>query len=1252
MKIFQFSSFFQNKDFLFLPFPCKLKINKYLAFRVSLIIIFTLIYSGSIVAQANKKDLYGTWNFQYSKEKSVAFSLKDFNAKEKITKHINSYTQSSTINKNIVSVTNFQGTIGRDDELKKIQNNIWTSGEITWMEEVKQKMMNGGTVNVVNGESFKIYKVFNNNQIYGRMYFINYHVAAPISCTYRDFKADKINAQTSSNNDDSDFPWEVVIGGAVCAAAVAAIRKKLKKKNKNKKEDEEEAAGYILQLNQNKFNLELNKPQNLTAVVWKVTEKTKKRVSANFQISNSEKNLHINPATANGSLQTQLVLKDIPENNEFNISVVAIAEGTKREEQIKISFGGEKQLVIETNPANKTITPNTSELLTCYAKVVNEKGDVIQDLTEEIIFKPKSNWLDLSDAVMVDETIAINVGASNPKDNNQKPPSEVVLQVVMEKVAENEPILKKDLKIILIEPSLEVDIDYFSFPASKNKKHQKTFSAFIEGGSEETKWDFSAAYMFYDEKTDPLTTISIERIENYQVDISLEGPILFPKENEQSISKTLVVYAKKNDKDEPLERHITIEVIKEGLYIERGFNKENMHTYESKKGYEHQISFAMFKYDEEKDEIIADKLGLKNLSFELTKETSKEYKNVADVLEIDFLFDTLSGNVPYGYYQLKSNNEIPGFDAIPLKYMVKPKGEFAEKEGFKKEFTLNVKPNPLGKPKPTWEEAYEQCKYILNEYVPEGPTRQKLSEILEQRKFFLDAEGLREFRNRTWKVAYNLILAEGAEGYKEEAKWADRITTTLQWTEWCGDICFNALMAYYLGGGMKATAASMTKALLVEAINFKIYEGDKGAKVFLLRQFDKIVPLLMDVTKGRFISVENIEKFTKGNKVKAMAIFLAIEFCYNLYRTKSAIEAIKLTAKDLAEEFLIRKLTGYAHKYGKKNNIKVVDSPEVQRVIDEVADNITTDGKRSIVKKEKVLELMQDTQKMRTLKEYGSPGLKKAFENTRRGMYANHDAKLKKTLAGKLGMDNPHELKIDDFRTPGAAGDSLNTDRDYRVLRRAGKTKDGQDIWLEVPRDQWEADSKKIFGEVSNKPANVSDSDWHKRCQQECTDKYHTEASLDYSDHAVDPETGKKIRVEPNINKVKGGKGILIDPEGLGKMYGEKVSKELSGGNIPEAFAQAKKGTKSLKGVWKGYQNQGYDLNNLPDNLQKAMKIIEDTPANIKNTPEVVRQVNQQLNDLGYKGGVKSVMNQVETRFESLKKFKKPTIFQKMISYF
>lgn len=1059
----------------------------------------------------------------------------------------------------------------------------------------------------------------------------------------------------SDNKEEDEFPWEVVIGGAAIGAAVVAIRKKLKKgKTKNnKKEDkqkEEEKAGYILQLSTKEFDFSEEKQGNLEVRVIKITETSEKSINAAIQIINPEPALQIQPNNGTTPLQCKLVLKEQPKENQFKITVIANAEGHQYQKDIQINAGGEPKIVFETAPDNKrSLRPDIERLITLYAQVIDSNNKPIDNLTKAMVFKPIGDWAEISEPIWDDGWAAINVGASNPNSVSisSHPPATMEVLMNVELEDDKEPLQEK-LLIHLLDCYLESELYHCTFPVTEERSTIR-FKVWVENAGEEIKWNFKGMYRIgVDIEDDPLTEISFEKESETEVWVTLTGPIMNVPEGSRSITKTLVIGASQED-EEPIESHISVTLSKEGLYLERGFDKQKAIHILADKPIEKSMDLSLFRHDERSKQIIPDKKGLSDLKFELLN-TEKTIKNLVSILQPEITFDQLVSTIPYGRYKYTTVEEIPGAgETYELNYSITAATSGDENpEDFYHEITVKVQTKDVGKTIKTWEQAYGECKYMIDNYVPHSNAREKLTQILETQKHFLDTEGLVELRNRIGHIAAQLVLAEGAEGYKEVDKWANRIVTTLEWTQWAGDICFAALASYYLKG-LGATAAGMIKAEMIDAINFFIYEKETGWEAFKNRQIDKLMPYLMSTTKGRLLNIENIEKLVGKNKALCWAVYVSIQFLFHLYQTKSMIEAAKNTGREVRDELLVQFLgKQLKSRYGEYNKNQVPadheKSEKVKEKLDELNKVVKEDKlKIKYIDKKKVLEIMEDPALVRTIKKHGSPELKKAFNRSRKKIYDQHDRRLKEELAKELKMD-PKDLEVDDFRTPGDTSDTINTDRDYRVVRKV-KLKNGKEVRIEVSRKVFEAKSQRIFGELTDKPSNVSDADWAARKQQLATDFTCEEANIDYSDQKIDSKTGKRTQGKPNIIDVKDGKSVLKNPDSMGDMYTNKVK---NAGERPEKYAQAQKATNTIKKVKKGYEKQNYKTKPTSKKLENAMKVIEDQPTDVDMTPEKMAKTHKKLQNLGYENGVEDVMKDVKNEFKSLKNLPKKSILERI----
>lgn len=1038
-----------------------------------------------------------------------------------------------------------------------------------------------------------------------------------------DTEDDEDEDEDEDDEAEEGIPWTTIIGTLTAGGAALLARKLLSgsskggktgnKKEKDKKEKEKEKAHYVLQLNKKKFQLKLNTPELLTAVVYKITESGQKKISARLYIENHESALQINPSQGNGSLNSQLMLKSSPGQSSFNIHVVAEADGQRYQQAVTIEAEVNHSLLIETVPNNKrTLRPDTYQTLSCYARVVDESGQTDAELTQKLKFEPQNNWIDLSEPKIENDKAVIHIGCSSPNPTvNLTPPPSVVLSVWMGETGGHDRALRQDVRIDLVDCLLEVEADEFSFPLS-GETSRVSFWAAIENAGDESGWNFAGEYRHGVTPTDPLTEIYITQKSDLKAEITLEGPIIDLKDGQAHLSRDLVISAWQGD-EKPLERRLNVIVTAEGLIIKYGLNEQNELNFVADSAKSVNLDFALYVYDQSSNQVLTDSQALHNLEFELISE-EREIQNLVSVLKPEFEFAGLHGNVPFGKYKLTTQTDIPGTgDIFPIKYRaIAPVGAVSNSELFEKEFTIMLKTYGVGEDFSDWSAAYNECLRVLYTHVPDGAEKTKLYEMLQERKMTLGVEGLNEFRKQIWSIAQKLILAEGERGYRDMERWANTITHTLEWAEWAGDLAFNAVAAFYFKG-LGATAASMVKAGMIEALNFYIYDYDKGIEYFVRKQLEKIIPYLLSSTKGRIISVDNIEKFVGERKALAWTIYASIEFLYNLYQTKSVVEAAKATARQLRDEWIVKFLTKQLQNEALNLKVEVINPVEL---FGDILKNVKEVNGKEVLDRAKLLEIMKDPTKVRTIKDKGSNYIKKLFNDSRQEIYNQHDAQLKKFIHEKYNI-SPADIQIQEFRTPGTDPNKIdvNTDRDYRVMKRV-KTESGE-MWIELQRPNWLSQSYDIFGKLTGKPGGVDSKLWAEKHLQRGTDRFDVEASLDYTDHIYNPETGRVEIDESNITKVLRDGKKLLDPEGLGNMYKTKVENAIKDGYAAEAYAQAKKGVKTLEKVREAYQNKE-GLQQLPENFEKAMNLVKNAKVDVEATPRYLSQLANSLKSVGF----------------------------------
>ncbi|MCW5520565.1 hypothetical protein J1N09_11985 [Aureitalea sp. L0-47] len=732
---------------------------------------------------------------------------------------------------------------------------------------------------------------------------------------------------TPSSSDNDGIIWVVVIG-AVIIASVIGLAKLLTKskpkkqpektkpqpKQQKQKKQQKKQTYYVLQLNQGEFALDLQKPQTLEAKVWRVTEKDKKVVSANISVQNSERALKIMPFTTVGTLNSTLTLLDKPQNNEFKITVFASAAGSNHKAEVLIKASTEKKLVVKTSPNNKrSLRPNLDLKLGCYAKVVDERGDDMPDLTAEIQFKKQSEWLDLSEAVEDDGWKAINIEASDPDANAavSHPPESVVVSVLMEKVPEDEQILQEDIEIQLLDCKIDTSVDThdLNFTAS-GEKTELNFDAFIEGCDGSEPWDFKASYQNDEGEPDTaLSLVSVLKVSDTKAKVTLVGPEIIPSEDEQSIQKKLVISAQQKD-EEPLERHLYVYVSHEGLYITKGLDKKGELAYLAKGDIQKELEFSLYYLNENTNKLEVDAAALKNLTFELQGD-KLVHRNIDQAMQTEFVFDSLVTTIPRARYFYNAPLKFPGFgDVHELLYKVSaPVTETDRPEAFEKILKLKVQTYGIGEKFPKWREAYDNCIKAIY-LVPESDQRKQLLELLERHKYKMDIEGMVEFRRKIWSAAHDLMINK-RDGYLAIANWHTAIIDTLEWVVWMGDIAFQVVVATYTGSFAGFAASAFKETALT---GYKMAIEGKSVDEYIDAQLETYKQMVYSASKGQIVSTRTIEKFYKGSKTKVWAIYAVATFAMAYKRLGSVPEAAKFTARQLRDEAIIRFLQGKVMK--------------------------------------------------------------------------------------------------------------------------------------------------------------------------------------------------------------------------------------------------------------------------------------------------------------------------------------------------
>jgi hypothetical protein len=1134
--------------------------------------------------------------------------------------------------------------------------------------------------------------------------------------------------------EDDDTSWVTVVGalgasgGAVGIAAKTLAdraRKKTKtgEKKKNEREDEE-AIGYILQISQDHLRISQDQPASLEATVWEVNRQGgyKRATNADLSIEQPANTnfLNIAPRQAQGTLNTNLSIAGNVTNPSFQLNVVGRANGTSSSAKVNVEIESEIAIKIETSENRRSLRADGKDGLNVYACLVAEgeidekKLEAAQESLEFSISGAGASWLETSEKTKEGEWQTIYIQASKPQGqaDSQPPPADV--QIIVNGKFEGKD-LTATISISLVgEAALEYQPDSVNFLLGAGEKSE--IKLWINPPGDDA-WDFS--YVLEneslpveidtaDEENTSITIIVLER--------GTREPELTRHPGGLYASGELRVFARQNDIE--LEKRVSVGIYQEGLFVDtQGQSRDGtFHLMADGKHEPRLIDFRLLVWNPEQRRLEAN--PHKELDIEFSSLVTDE--EIANALEVGQLRIEKQGmefkrsGMAAERYRFWIEHELLVDGRIMYIDYLATTGEFFA------EFTLGVETTVM----PVFERMLEMqhCQLMITKFVP-GDYQIKMQEIFDKYAPTLGPEGLYQLRLKIWNITQLLILGEGGQGYLAEGNWAARIETVLEWTQWAGDHCFNAVISLKLGPTGRKWAP-VVRNLLIDCINAGIYEKKTplewaleyirhilaqltDIKALMKRAFDKgkekgFAWLQKELENRQVIIVGSNWRVVIPGWVAFKIIKPLINFMERYLEGKSLYEAAKMTAWEAADDVIANYIGELVVKKGDQDFVQVLDeeifgskdeslaklkageayddiieayqesgwtdqeestdedededkeeeqegainiedleNPKYKWAVEKIKKATKRVNGKLVADKKAVLEVMQDLDATRTLKN-APREIQEAFANTREQLYQEHDEKLVKWAQDNLPQYKGKRIVVGDFRTPGADGLDLGTDRDYRLGYIYADPVTGKEDFIEIEEALYQDKSYQIFAETAeNRKFTMEEARHYTEGHgQLAAAGTNPEASPDFSDQGIvwvdekgriveDPDawrkefahdkdkklTFRKAQVGSNITKVHGGKATLKSANGLGLMYETKVQDSMKKGAFADAYAQAAKGAEQLRKVRAGYEKQGYDVGEIPPKVEKVMDAINKVkeekfhPASIARTNALIKEL-------------------------------------------
>ncbi|MBN1537373.1 MAG: hypothetical protein JW908_11620 [Anaerolineales bacterium] len=671
----------------------------------------------------------------------------------------------------------------------------------------------------------------------------------------------------SQSSDEADYSgnptnWTTIIGalaagGAALTAAAAAIaaaararaKSKTGKDKKDKSQEEEGVAGYILQVSDDHLMMSEDKPAALQATVWKVDMQggTKRASEAVLEIEAppGASFLNIAPPRARGRLDASLSLTGAPNVTSLQLTVKGSAGGSGSTAQVTLEFAGETQIELETDENRRTLRADGKDGFYVYARITvegetdEEALKAAQDSLEFKIEGAGRDWVDHSPPQEIDDWKAIYLRASNPDALRPESPPPGAFEVKVNGEYKGKKLTNRVIIDLLGLPVLKISENYAAFLLGQAETTE--LKVWIEPPDDQ-EWEYDFKLMnqsveveahFEDEpESDGQTGIK-------KLVIAENGVVSDEKttaENGLYASDTLRIFAALDDLK--IHNDVDISIYQEGLFvIPYGRARDGAyHLKADGKKAPVEIDFRLLLWNYETRRLEANREKGLNLNFASLDEDEKT-NNMMEVAQLQHRSNGMRfSNMSSEKYLFWTEKELPSDGEVLFVNMQ------ASSELETVDFTLGVE--TLAIPSYLPREELKRCQHLIDKHAPPG-SKAKLQEILDKRAPVLDAEGLYQLRLQLWNIIQSIIQGEGGQGYHDEAVWANRIVTTLEWTKWAGDHCFNAVIAAKMGPKY-VPYATFCKEVLIDCLNKCLNEG-KTLSDWANGYYDQIWGQLMDV---------------------------------------------------------------------------------------------------------------------------------------------------------------------------------------------------------------------------------------------------------------------------------------------------------------------------------------------------------------------------------------------------------------------
>jgi Flp pilus assembly protein TadD len=570
------------------------------------------------------------------------------------------------------------------------------------------------------------------------------------------------------------------------------------------------------------------------------------------------------------------------------------------------SGGSDHSLLVELLPGpKKDFRADGTDGIYVHARVNPKDASdtaAAQAATAAITFTAEgadSNWVDLHYKPEVRDGWQVTmVQASYPnaaRGGPAKPPATLTIMAHAQKGNEQ---LTQTLDIP-VAPDADIDAkpDLVDFTSGSGDSAKVTVTIDNAGPD---RWDFHANY---DKTSRKLALTTIKAIDGKSATLTLKEAGLDPLHDGSNKEQALLKITAEQKGRATLERDIKVNVFQEGLFVSMtGRDPEKNIFLLNGDGKGHaptEIDVRVYAKDPKTKKIVnltAREETLKQLTLTPLDIKGSVASNVMEVGGFNGDFPRVRKvSDPAAVLSLTLPKEVPADGRIvPCDFKITYTGD--DGASFSSIVTLGVVTTSDGPDGSNWQVELDRCQEVITKFVP-ATYYPRMQAMLDQRKMTLGAEGLAKLRRKIWSAATELTLGEGGQGFASEAAWAGAITDVLEWSQWAGDMAFNAVIGTWTGP-YGAAGAGMLKGALVSAIN--AYQAGESADEWLWENLGTI----RGTIEGQIIDPAKFQEWGMESKAKAWALYVSYHFLKNLHDGQTVVEALKNIAKEASGNVL------------------------------------------------------------------------------------------------------------------------------------------------------------------------------------------------------------------------------------------------------------------------------------------------------------------------------------------------------------